>query len=497
MCKFAVSMTGIKKSFGGIHALKSVDLHVKKGSIHALVGENGAGKSTLMKIISGIYTKDAGDIVIDGQIVNFTCPKQSLSNGIGIIHQELALSPDLSVAENMFLGDLGFGSVLINPKQLNAKAQATLSELGFDIKPTTRVGDLSIAYQQMVEIAKCLAKNIKVLILDEPTAILTEKEIDILFEKLKELQAKGVSIIYISHRLDEIFRICDAITVIKDGETITELDPSVCSEHDIITNMVGREVESLFPPKPIPTDEVVLSINNLSTKSLLRNVNMQIKRGEIVGLAGLVGSGRTEIARCLFGIDKMASGSIIKNGVELHIKHPADAMLHGIGMVPESRKEQGAILSRPIRENVTLSHLSGCSNLGVINRAQEVSIVERMKQSLKIKWGNYEDPIASLSGGNQQKVVIAKWLNTNCDFLILDEPTRGVDVGAKAEIYQVINELSRKGYAILVISSELMEVIGLCHRTYTMSEGRMTGELVGDDMTEENIMRLSLPKRSQ
>jgi ribose transport system ATP-binding protein len=496
MCEYAVVMNGIKKSFGGVHALKNVNLKVKAGSVHALVGENGAGKSTLMKVISGIYAKDAGDIYIGGELVEFNNPKESQAGGVGIIHQELALSPDLSVAENIFLGDLGFGSSIINKKKLMVKTQDALDQLGFDIDPRSKVGSLSVAYQQMVEIAKCLSKNVSVLILDEPTAVLSDKEIDVLFERLKELKAKGVSIIYISHRMEEIFKICDAITVLKDGESITELDPKECSEHDIICSMVGREFGGLFPKKIQPTDEIVLEVKGLATKNLLRNVNFNIKRGEIVGLAGLVGSGRTEIARCLFGIDKMSSGTIEKNGVELNIAHPAQAMVHGIGMVPENRKEQGAILSRPIMENITLSSLKGISKLGVISNKAEKSISEKLRKNLQIKLGSIKDPISSLSGGNQQKVVIAKWLNTNCDVLILDEPTRGVDVGAKAEIYNVIQDLTLMGYAILVISSELMEVIGLCHRTYTMSEGLMTGELTGAEMTEANIMHLSIPKRS-
>lgn len=495
--EYSIVINNVQKNFGGIRALKSVDLKVKKGSIHALVGENGAGKSTLMKILSGIHIKDGGTINIDGQDVHFTSPKQSQAHNIGIIHQELALSPDLTVAENIFLADLGFGSQLINTNQINSLAKLALDQLGFEIDPTTRLGDLSIAYQQMVEIAKSLAKNVNILILDEPSAILSDKEISVLFEKLRELKEKGVTIIYISHRLEEIFRLTDAITIIKDGTTVTELDPKTCTESDIINAMVGRTFEKLFPPKLTPSNETVLEVIDLNTARLLRNINLNIKKGEIVGLAGLIGSGRTEIARCLFGIDLMASGIIKKNGQALQINHPADAVKLGIGLVPESRKEQGAILSRSIRENMTLSNLKGSSSFfGLINRLKETTVSHKLQKSLAIKLGSIEDPISSLSGGNQQKVVIAKWLNTDCDVLILDEPTRGVDVGAKSEIYNIIVELTQKGYAILVISSELMEIIGLCHRTYVMSEGEISGELIADEMTEENIMRMALPKRA-
>ncbi|MEA9391481.1 sugar ABC transporter ATP-binding protein [Acerihabitans sp. TG2] len=497
MDQYAVVIDKVKKSFGGVHALKSINLKVKKGTIHAIVGENGAGKSTLMKILSGIYIKDSGTIYINGKEVHFTSPKQSRENNIGIIYQELALAPDLTVAENIFLGDLGFGGQFINWKKMNRKAGRVLSNLGFHIPPTVKLGTLSVAYQQMVEIAKSLARDVRILILDEPSAVLSNREIDILFSQLKLLKGQGVTILYISHRLDEIFAIADAITVIKDGETITDLDPKTCTEDDIISNMVGRKFENLYPPKNIPQQEMVLEVYGMSTKSLLKDINLTAKKGEIVGLAGLVGSGRTEISRCLFGLDRMSAGRIVKNGKEITIRHPADAMRQGIGMVPENRKEQGAILSRPIRENMTLSNLKRvCYRFGIINYPKERALSEVSRQRLSIKLGSVEDPISSLSGGNQQKVVIAKWLATQCDLLILDEPTRGVDVGAKVEIYNVIHELAEKGYAIIVISSEMIEVISLSHRVYVMSEGAINQELQGDQITEENIMRFAIPKRA-
>ncbi|TCV95134.1 sugar ABC transporter ATP-binding protein [Biostraticola tofi] len=497
MDQYAVVIENVTKSFGGVHALKSINLKVKKGSIHAIVGENGAGKSTLMKILSGIYIKDSGTLQVFGKEVHFTTPKQSRESHIGIIYQELALAPDLSVAENIFLGDLGFGGPLINWKKMNQKAGRVLSNLGFHIPPTAKLGTLSVAYQQMVEIAKSLARDVKILILDEPSAVLSNREIDILFSQLKLLKGQGVTILYISHRLDEIFAIADAITVIKDGETVTDLDPATCTEDDIITSMVGRKFENLYPAKNIPQEETILEVYGMSTKSLLNDISLTARKGEIVGLAGLVGSGRTEISRCLFGLDHMSQGKVIKNGKPITLRHPADAMRQGIGLVPESRKEQGAILSRPIRENMTLSSLKNvCYRLGILNYGKERAFSERSRQRLAIKLGSIEDPISSLSGGNQQKVVIAKWLATECDLLILDEPTRGVDVGAKVEIYNVIHELAEKGYAIIVISSEMIEVISLAHRVYVMSEGTITAELQGDQITEENIMRFAIPKRA-
>lgn len=496
MPEYAIEIKNLYKHFGGVKALQNINLNVKKGSIHALIGENGAGKSTLMKILSGIYIKDGGEIKINGQTVHFTNPKQSKKVGIGIIHQELALAPDLSVAENIFLDDLSLGKTFIDWTLLNQKAKEALNRLGFHINPQMRLGDLSIAYQQMVEIAKALAKNVSILILDEPTAVLADPEIDILFDNLKKLQQNGVTIIYISHRLEELFRISDTITVIKDGTTVTELDPKIATEDDVITNMVGRTLESLYPEKTPCSDEEILSIKHLNRKNLLNNISLNVKKGEIVGLAGLIGAGRTEVARCIFGIDRFNSGEIYKDGKPLRLKSVVDAMSYGIGLVPESRKEQGAVLSRSILENMTMSSLAKINKFGVINYSQERKLGEKLAHLLQIRLGKLTDPISSLSGGNQQKVVLAKWLNTDCNFLILDEPTRGVDVGAKSEIYRIISDLAKTGYGLLVISSELIELIGLCHRVYVMSEGSITGELKNNEITEENIMRLAIPKRA-
>ena len=496
MSDYAIIMENISKSFGGVHALKHIDLKVKKGEIHAIIGENGAGKSTLMKIISGIYTKDKGTITINGVQAHFTNPMQSQEKGIGIIHQELSLAQDLSVAENIFLDHLGNRYGIVNWKSLNEQAAAILKRFGFHINPKQKLGTLSLAYQQMVEIAKTLSKDINILILDEPTAVLAAPEIDILFNTLRQLKKQGVTIIYISHRLEELFRISDVITVIKDGETVTRLDPKASTEDDIIRHMVGRELSSLYPPKSVPSKDVILEVESLSRRNVLENISFNIAKGEIVGLAGLVGSGRSEIARCLFGIDPIHKGTVNKNGVMIKINNPSSAMKHGIGLIPESRKEQGTILSRSIEENINLSNLRKIRHvLGILNAQKENEISEYFKQHLSIKLGKLTDPISSLSGGNQQKVVLAKWLNTECDMLIFDEPTRGVDVGAKSEIYNIINDFSSKGYGVLVISSELTEVIGICHRTYVMSEGKITGELIGSQMTEESIMRLAIPKR--
>lgn len=495
MSEFAIEISNVSKHFGGVKALTDISLNVKKASIHALIGENGAGKSTLMKILSGIYIKDSGTIKVNGEEVNFLNPKSSQEKGIGIIHQELALSPDLSVAENIFLDDLGNGKQTIDWKSINERATTALETLGFHISPKTRLGDLSVAYQQMVEIAKALTKNVNVLILDEPTAVLADPEIDILFENLKKLQEKGVTIIYISHRLEELFRISDSITVIKDGTTVIDLEPKNANEGDIIRYMVGRELKSLYPEKNEPQEKDILRVVNLNRHKILRNINLHVRKGEIVGLAGLVGAGRTEVARCIFGIDTFSSGEIYKNEQLIKITNVPSAISARIGLVPESRKEQGAVLNLSIIENMTMATLQKYSNFGLINHKAEKEACEKLQQLLQIKLGTLNDPISSLSGGNQQKVVLAKWLSTDCDLIIFDEPTRGVDVGAKAEIYRIISDLAKLGYGVLVISSELVELIGLCHRLYVMSEGTITGELIGKQMTEENIMKLAIPKR--
>ena len=491
----AICVEGIEKSFGGIKALRGINFSAEAGTIHAIVGENGAGKSTLMKILSGIYIKDSGRMKIFGEEKHFTTPQQSQECGIGIVHQELALAPDLTVAENIFLEDLGQGRSIIDWKALNKKAGELLKAFGYDIDPRARTGDLSVAYQQMVEITKSLARDVRVLILDEPTAVLADPEVDVLFENLARLKARGVTILYISHRLQELFRIADDITVVKDGETVGHLNPKNCVEHDIITMMVGREMTSLFPPKLPPQNDIHFQIKHLNRPGLLEDINIEVRKGEVVGLAGLVGSGRTEIAECVFGIARQSSGEILKGGQPLHVAHPADAVRQGVGLVPEDRKQQGAVLSMPIEVNMTMSKLSGVSKFGILQQGKEKTLAQKLREALRIKLGKLTNPVSSLSGGNQQKVVLAKWINADCDVLIFDEPTRGVDVGAKAEIYSIIHKLAQEGRAILVISSELVELIGLCHRAYVIAEGRITGEVTGSDMTEQKIMSYAIPRR--
>ena len=496
MSDYAIKAKGIKKSFGGVHALRGVDLNVKKAHIHAIVGENGAGKSTLMKILSGAYTRDHGKVEIFGSEEVLGSPKESQRLGIGIIYQEFALVPELTVAENIFLKDLKKGSSIINWNNLFTAAQEILDKFNFGLDAHTKVGTLSVAWQQMVEITKALSKNAKILILDEPTAVLAGPEVDMLFEILDSLRRSGVTILYISHRLEEIFRIADSITVIKDGQTVTELNPEGLTDNDIIKHMIGRDLGSLFPERHAEIGPEVLRVENLSDNKDFNNVSFSLKAGEVLGMAGLVGAGRSEVAKAIFGVTPHA-GKIILNGKEVNFKSPRQAINAGVGLVPENRKEEGVILSMSIAENTTMACMKKIlTNYGgVIKRKVETDSVRMFKDKLAIRMGGQELPVQSLSGGNQQKVVLAKWIFTDCKVLILDEPTRGVDVGAKVEIYNLINELAAEGYALLVISSELIELIGLCDRIAVMSEGTITGEVAGEDMTEEKIMRLAIHKK--
>ncbi|MGL6258733.1 sugar ABC transporter ATP-binding protein [Vibrio sp. WXL210] len=494
---YAVEIDGVSKRFGGVVALDHVDLRVEQGSIHALVGENGAGKSTLMKILSGIYKKDSGSIAINGVVANIHSPQQAQKLGIGIIHQEFSLAPDLSVAENMFLSELSSG-MFIDWKNLYRRAADIIENFGFDIDPRAKVETLSVAYQQIIEISKALAKQVKVLILDEPTAVLAGPEIDVLFDHLLRLKQQGVSIIYISHRLDEIFRIADKITVLKDGASVSNLLPDRCTHDDIIHAMVGRELNTIFPKTQDSTTQELLRIDGLNRGSQLIDINFTLNKGEILGIAGLVGAGRTELCRAIFGLDHVDSGAVMKLGNPLSIRSAKQAISHGIAMVPENRKEQGAVLELPISSNMTMANRKQVApHFGFIQLSEERHICLGLSEKLRLKSASLLHNVASLSGGNQQKVVLAKWLNTDSDVLILDEPTRGVDVGAKSEIYQIIRDLAAEGRGIILVSSELPELVGMSHRVLVMAEGTVTGELTGQEINEQAIMRLALPSRKR
>jgi ribose transport system ATP-binding protein len=489
---YSVEMCNISKAFGGVQALKNVNFAVRKGEIHALVGENGAGKSTLMKILAGAISKDKGTIFIDGKEANITGPRSAMEQGVAIIYQEFVLASHLTVAENIFLNRLSSGR-FIKWQKLYEEAQKIISSVGFDIQPNAVVDSLSVAHKQVVEICKALSENSRILILDEPTAVLATKEVERLFTLLENLKKQGVSIIYISHRLDEVFRISDSITVLKDGATMGTMKTEETNKDEVISKMIGRKLTAMFPPRKAKIGDVVLKVSNLNRGRLVKNVSFEVRAGEIVGLGGLVGAGRTETARTIFGADPLDSGEVYLLNRRVNVKDPVHAVKLGLGMLPEDRKEQGVLLEMPVRINITLSCLDKISTkLNWILRDKENELVKNLIQKMAIKVASAEHNTSSLSGGNQQKVALSKWLASECKFLILDEPTRGVDVGAKLEIYKLINEIAEQGVGILMISSDLPELIGMCDRVLVMKDGQITGQVDKADLNEENILRLAI-----
>jgi ribose transport system ATP-binding protein len=493
---YRVELLHIGKSFNGVPALKDVSLQAKRGEIHALLGENGAGKSTLMKVLSGAHQKDSGSIRIDGQPVAINNPDDSKRLGIGIIYQEFSLVPALSVADNIYLDHLSKGSLWVRSKALNRQAQTLLTGLGFGIDPRALVSDLSVAHQQVVEIAKALSASLNVLILDEPTAVLAPEETRRLFAVLHNLKQQGVTIIYISHRLEEIFQIADRITVIKDGASVKTVDTKAIDQDALIRLMIGRTVDTLFEKRTAPLGDELLRVENLSNNHL-HTISFSLRAGEVLGITGLVGSGRTELLRAIFGADPSHSGSrVFVGGQRVHPNSPIDGVRAGMGFLSEDRKRNGVILPMSIRENTTLANLVRVSNrLGFINQQAERNLADSLIQRLAIRTADPNNPVATLSGGNQQKVAFAKWLTRRGKLMLIDEPTRGVDVGAKTEIYKIINQLTQEGYGILVVSSEMIEVMGLSDRILVMREGHLQGEVQKPNFSEENLLRLSIGRR--
>lgn len=486
-----VEMRNISKSFGGVHALTNMNFKIYEGEIHALIGENGAGKSTLMKILSGAYVEDSGEILFEGKEKKGTSPKASMDAGISVIYQEFMLAPHLTVAENIFIDRLSEKSGIINWKKMRQDAKEILREIGFeDIDPNAKVGELSIAYQQIVEICKSLSRNAKVLILDEPSAVLTFNEIQKLFTLLRKLKKEGMGIVYISHRLEELFELCDLITVMKDGFYVGSYAVDEINKSELIEKMVGRELKSLYPKRNAKIGEVILEVENLYAGKMVQNVSFYVKKGEVLGFGGLVGAGRTETLRAVFGVDKKESGKIIFKGKEIDLKNPYEAVKNKIGLLPEDRKQQGVLLEMPIRYNVTLSIINKISKFGILNHKKDRSLSKNILEKVTAKYGKIDDHVESLSGGNQQKVALAKWLAADCELIILDEPTRGVDVGAKAEIYKNINDLAEAGTAIIMISSEMDELLNMSDRIIVMRQGRVTGELENHHLTDVDIMKL-------
>ncbi|TNC24914.1 sugar ABC transporter ATP-binding protein [Amycolatopsis alkalitolerans] len=486
-----LEVEGVNKSFPGVRALHDMRLDLRSGEVLALVGENGAGKSTLMKLLSGIHAADAGRFALDGEPYQPSGPRHALELGISIIHQEFNLVPHLTVAQNIFIGrEPRRGRLLLDERKLNAEAAALLDRLHLPLDPRAVVGELTVANQQMVEIAKALSYEPRVLIMDEPTAALNDAEVDTLHELIRRFVRPGTGVIYISHRMEEIKRIADRVTVIRDGEYIDTLDAASATTAEIIALMVGRVLDTGARPEGVRTDrEAVLSVTGLSTKALLTDVSFDLRRGEILGFAGLMGAGRTEVARAIVGADKVTAGTVTLHGKRVRVGNPADAARLGIGYLSEDRKRYGLLLEQDVKANIALSALrQRFTRAGFVRDRALRAEAERRIGTLSIKTPSADQTTKLLSGGNQQKVVIAKWIAKDCDILIFDEPTRGIDVGAKEEIYQLLNELAGQGKSIIMISSELPEILRMAHRVVVMSEGRVTRVLGADEANQENIM---------
>ncbi len=490
MSEFALEMVGITKQFPGVTALDKVDFSVRVGEVHGLVGENGAGKSTLMRILAGAQPMDAGEIRINGLPVRITSPQSAQRHGISMIYQEFNLVPRLSVAENIFLGRMPGGRA-VSWRCLYQDAREVLGRVGMDLDVKQPVGGLSIAQQQMVEIAKALSTDARLIVMDEPSATLTDHELETLFDLVKTLRRSGIAIIYISHRLEEIFSICQRVTVMRDGRRIGTHEMCDVDRDELIRMMVGRELAEEFPSLPRTPGPERLRVEGLGRRGVFGGITFSLRAGEITGLTGLVGSGRTEVARALFGADPVDEGAMWVDGRPVRLRSPRDAIAAGIGLLTEDRKNQGLVLGMTVGQNITAANLKALGPGPLVLRGPEREAARRYVDELRIKTPSIEQTVRNLSGGNQQKVVLAKWLFTQSRVLIFDEPTRGIDVGAKAEIYRIINQLAAAGAAVLVISSELPEILGLCDRVMVMHEGAITGELSREEAGQEAIMRLA------
>ena len=490
MGEVILQMKDIDKSFPGVHALDHVGLEVRRGEVHALMGENGAGKSTLMKVLTGIYRKDSGSIIYKGKEVEFHNTREAQDNGVVIVHQELNMVGDLSVAQNIFIGREPRKGLRIDDKKMIEDSKALFDRLRIDIDPTEKMSELTVGKQQMCEIAKAISHNAELIIFDEPSAALTEKEIEDLFSIIRDLKAQDLGIIYISHRMDEIKVITDRVTVMRDGGYVGTLITADCTKEDIINMMVGRVIYEKPKEKSLVPDDapVVLKVEHLNAGKMVQDVSFELRKGEILGFSGLMGAGRTETARAIFGADPKQSGDIYVNGEKVEINSPEDAVKHGIGYLSEDRRRFGIVVGKSIIENSTMAALEEYMSGIFINKGKEKEVTEKYIKELDTKTPSSEQLVVNLSGGNQQKVVIAKWLVRNSDILIFDEPTRGIDVGAKNEIYKLMNRLAAEGKSIIMISSEMTEILRMSDRIVIMCEGRKTGEVKIEEATQELIM---------
>ena len=487
---YILSLKGITKVFPGVKALDDVTIHVERGTIHGLVGENGAGKSTLIKVLAGIYQPEQGEVVLDGKVQKFPTPIAARHAGISVVHQEIKLSETLSVAENMFLGNIMMkNKVTVDWAGMRKRAQEIVDDLGMDIDINAQVSSLTVAKKQIVEIMHAINNDAQVLIMDEPSAVLTDRELEVMFRIVKQLREKGITIIYISHRLDEVFDLCDNVSVLRDGQHIDTLPIHDITRQGLINMMVGREMGQEYPKEPGNIGDTILEVKNLHC-GLLKDISFEVKAGEVFGISGLVGAGRTELARAILGIDKIESGEVYVRGKKVRYHTFADAIRDGLGLIPEDRKLQGLVQMMTVKRNTTLVNLKGVIKGGVIRKALEDKYSEEYCKKLRVVTPSMETQVMNLSGGNQQKVVIAKWLFKGSEILFLDEPTRGIDVGAKAEIYRLINQMVKEGKTVIMISSEMPEILGMCDRIMVLHEGKKMGELLAEEATQEKIMAL-------
>jgi len=488
-----LSMKNVCKEFPGVKALQDVSLDIIRGEIHGLVGENGAGKSTFIKIIGGSYSLSSGEMYLNGEQLSFSAPLEAQKKGISVVHQELKLVDSLTVMENIYLGRWPkMKAGVIDWEKLKEDAKKLIESIGTTLDPEELVGNLTVAQMQIVEICKVLSTNAKFIIMDEPSAVLTPSEMDTLYSIIKKLKVDGITIMYISHRLEEIFDLCDRVTVLRDGKKIDTLAVSEVSKADLIKKMVGHELGMEHPKEVVPIGEVVLSVNNLCRGNVLKGISFELHRGEILGFAGLVGAGRTEVARAIFGADKGVTGEVTLKGQNYNPSTVPNAIKRGIGLISEDRKREGLVLNLSVQKNLSLVNMKTVLKCGFISEQKEEELADKYIRELKIMTPSAEQEVTYLSGGNQQKVVIGKWLNTNSEILMLDEPTRGIDIGAKKEIYNIMTDLVKQGKAILMISSEMPELLGMCDRIIVMHEGKITGCLDRTEATQEKLLELAI-----
>jgi len=486
---YILTLKNITKEFPGVKALDDVTINIERGTIHGLVGENGAGKSTLIKVLAGIYQPNKGEIILDGKPCRFNSPIEARRAGISVVHQEIKLAEPLSVAENMFLGNVQLKNGLVDWKGMRRRAREIVEDLGMDIDINAQVSSLTVAKKQIVEIMHAINNNSRILIMDEPSAVLTDRELEVMFRIVKQLRDKGITIIYISHRLDEIFGLCSNVSVLRDGCHIDTIPVASVDRQGLINMMVGREMGQEYPKEVGNVGGTILEVKNLS-RGILQDISFEVKSGEVFGISGLVGAGRTELARAILGIDKPESGEVYVRGKKVHYRTFADAIRDGLGLIPEDRKLQGLVQIMSVKRNTTLVNMKRVLRAGVISSSLEEKLSKEYANKLHVVTPSMETEVQYLSGGNQQKVVIAKWLFQNSEILFLDEPTRGIDVGAKAEIYRLINRMAKEGKTIIMISSEMPELLGMCDRIMVMHEGHKMGELNAAEATQAKIMAL-------